>query len=323
VTSPWTFPLGWPTELSIDHAIAAIAEVQHGVIGLWQLTALGLSGSGVRHRVAVGRLHRVHRGVYAVGHGRLTRRARWAAAALAFGPRAWLAEISAAHHLGLSSWSSTAAHVLVPERRCRSREGIVVHTGPLPPAEEVIVHEGIACTSWARTVLDLAARRPPRLVEKALDLAESTRVFDMRELEATLSRGNAPRPGSAVIRRILGTYRVGENLQRSDAEELMLAICAAHDLPSPRSNFWMKLGEGLIEADFFWPEAKLVVEVDGFAHHGTRNGFRSDRMRDRNLFLNSDLALLRFAAEELVEQPARVASDIERMLERRTHRRPA
>ena len=299
--------------MSIDLGIAAIAERQFGVVALWQLTALGLGASAARDRVASGRLHLLHRGVYAVGHRRLPRAGRWAAAALACGPDAVLADITAAHHLGLSEWSTTPAHVLAPGRRCRRRAGIVPHACEALRDDEVTVREGLPCTSWTRTVLDLAAVRPRRVVEKALDRAETRRLFDLAALEAAMARRRR-QPGTAVIRSILGSYDIGADLPRNEREELMRSICVYHGLPVPRVNFGMRLGGRWIEADFFWPDHGLVVEIDGWGTHGTRQGFRSDRARDRNLFLNSDLALLRFDAQELLDDSRSVAADLRTML---------
>ena len=299
--------------MSIDHAIAAIAERQFGVVALWQLVPLGLSDSAVRSRVATGRLHLVHRGVYSVGHGRLTRAGRWAAAALACGPSAVLADITAAHHLGLSTWSTTPAHVLVPGRRCRRRSGIVAHTCSCLREDEATVHDGLPCTSWARTVLDLAATRPRRVVEKALDRAETKRLFDLSQLEVAMARSHR-RQGMAVIRSILGSYEIGVDLPRNEREELMRSICVEYGLPVPRVNFPMLLGGRWIEADFYWPDHGLVVEVDGWGTHGTRQGFQSDRARDRNMSLTSDLALLRFDAQELLDSSRSVAADLSAML---------
>src|SRR4051812_16149790 len=79
-----------------DFAIAVLAERQHGVVGHLQLVALGLSRQAINWRVRAGRLHRVHQGVYAVGHRRLTQRGRWMAAVLAGGDGAVLSHRSAA-----------------------------------------------------------------------------------------------------------------------------------------------------------------------------------------------------------------------------------
>ena len=231
-----------------------------------------------------------------------------------------LADITAAHHLGISTWSTTVAHILAPGRRCRRRAGIVAHTCDEIHLDEVVIHDGLPCTSWARTVLDLAAHRPRRVVEKTLDRAETERVFDLGELERVMDRSRRPN-GRRLLRSILGSYDIGQDIPRNEREELMRSICVAHGLPLPRVNFSMRLGGRWIEADFFWPDHGLVVEVDGWGTHGTRQGFRSDRARDRRLFINSDLALLRFDAQELLGGGASVAADIGSMLVRLSAKR--
>src|SRR3954466_180534 len=85
----------------LDAAIAAIARAQYGVITMRQLADLGVSRRAVSHRAAAGRLHRVHRGVYAVGHTRLTGHGRWMAAVLACGDAAALFGASAAALRGI------------------------------------------------------------------------------------------------------------------------------------------------------------------------------------------------------------------------------
>jgi hypothetical protein len=81
---------------SVDREIAVLARRQHGVIATRQLVELGLSQQAVSHRVAAGRLHRVHHGVYAVGHTVLAIRGHWMAAVLACGPDAALSHAAAA-----------------------------------------------------------------------------------------------------------------------------------------------------------------------------------------------------------------------------------
>jgi predicted transcriptional regulator of viral defense system len=54
--------------------IATLADRQHGVVALRQLRKLGLSARAVQYRAARGQLHRIHRGVYAVGRSKLTGR---------------------------------------------------------------------------------------------------------------------------------------------------------------------------------------------------------------------------------------------------------
>jgi hypothetical protein len=67
----------------LDQRVAELAGRQWGVVSLAQLRAAGLSYDAVRSRVRAGRLHRLHHGVYAVGHTVLRREGRWLAAVLA------------------------------------------------------------------------------------------------------------------------------------------------------------------------------------------------------------------------------------------------
>jgi hypothetical protein len=84
-----------------DAAIAELANRGHGVVSRAQLTELGLGRGAIEDRVARGSLHPVYRGVYAVGHGLLSRHGRWMAAVLAAGPDAVLSHRSAAELWGI------------------------------------------------------------------------------------------------------------------------------------------------------------------------------------------------------------------------------
>jgi predicted transcriptional regulator of viral defense system len=139
----------------IDRLIAALAERQHGVVATWQLIALGLSHDDIGYRAQTGRLHRIHRGVYAVGYRKLTRHGHWMAAVLAYGPDAVLSHRSAAALWGVGPGSYKIG-VTTPHSK-RSRKGIRAHTAALDP-EDRTIRDGIPVTSVARTILDLAAQ---------------------------------------------------------------------------------------------------------------------------------------------------------------------
>lgn len=98
-------------EPSAEQAIAALAGLQHGVVSLSQMLGAGLSRGAVKRRSAGGRLHRVHRGVYAVGHSCLTDHGRWMAAVLAAGPGTVLSHRSAGALWGLCPPPTGAVHV--------------------------------------------------------------------------------------------------------------------------------------------------------------------------------------------------------------------
>ena len=183
-------------------AIARLADRQHGVVGLTQLKALGLTASGVRNRVASSRLHRVYRGVYAVGRSRLTSEGRWMAAVLAYGPEAALSHRSSAAHRGLRPDNRATTDISLPRRSARTRAGVRVHATTTLRPEDVTIHEGIPCTTVARTLLDLAEVISRRGVERAVEQAEVLRVFDGRAVDAVLARA-AGRRGAAVLSAVL------------------------------------------------------------------------------------------------------------------------
>jgi hypothetical protein len=99
---------------SPDAVIARIAQRQHGVITLAQLLAAGLSRGAITRRLAKGLLHRIHTGVYAVGHTGLSQHGRWAAAVLATGPGSALSHLSAADLRGISRFHALLVAVLPP-----------------------------------------------------------------------------------------------------------------------------------------------------------------------------------------------------------------
>jgi very-short-patch-repair endonuclease len=70
------------------------------------------------------------------------------------------------------------------------------------------------------------------------------------------------------------------------------------------------------EVEFFWPEAALVVEVDGGATHHTGRAFHEDRRRDRALAV-AGIQVVRVPWRDLRDGPARIAADLLAILERR------
>jgi hypothetical protein len=302
------------TKGPLDEGIAAVTAAQHGVISLKQLVELGLSPSGVRSRVARGALHRVHYGVYAVGHPEISQRGRWMAATLACGDGSLLSHLSAAHLATLTFWSR-GIEVAAPGRRGRRRPGLTVYEASDLRARDWRTIDGIPCTGWASILVDLAASQPRRVVEKALDRTETLRIFDLPELEEAIEIAGSQ--GGEKLKRILSEYEIGSGETESVREDDFLELCERFDVPRPRCNFWMEIAGRWVRHDFWWPRERVSVEVDGYGTHGTRQGFRSDRKRDRNLILNTDISLLRFDASEVRQAQAEVARDVLAMLQKR------
>jgi very-short-patch-repair endonuclease/predicted transcriptional regulator of viral defense system len=291
----------------IDGWIARLADRQHGVVAWFQLKAAGITRGAVDFRLARGRLHIVHRGVYAVGHQVLTQEGRRMAAVLAHGPSAALSHRSAAEHWGMLPPSySEVVHVTVPGRSTRkTRSGIALHR---VPAVEAAVHDGIPITTVSWTLLDLASAADSRLLDRAIEGAEKARLLNLDDLERFLELG---RPGVRTLREALADY--DDAPTRSELERRFLELCADHGLPRPLVNQWIL---GRFEVDFLWPAERLVVETDGMAWHASTAAVERDHRRDAELRL-AGYEVQRFTWRMVTTEGETVARLIRKLLAER------
>ena len=284
-----------------DRAIAALAASQYGVVARDQLRRAGLTDSAIGRRVEAGRLHRLHRGVYAVGHPVLGAYGRHMAAVLAGGPGAALSHASAAALWEIRATAAARIDVTVPRGGRQARPGLRIHRPRTLLPDEVTTHHGIPVTTTSRTILDLAAALTRRQLERALDQAEITGLFDLTSLGA-VARAHAGHHGAGKLERALQAHTPGTTLTRSELEERMLHLCRAHDLPTPRVNATVA---GL-EVDFLYTAHRLVVETDGWRYHRTRRAFERDHERDATL-ARAGYRTLRFTHRQLAADPRTVA----------------
>lgn len=296
-----------------DARIAALAERQHGVVARRQLEGLGAGREAIELRLRARRLHRLHRGVYAVGHRALTREGRWTAAVLVCGRGAALSHRSAAMLWGIGPATSRAIEVTVP-MKSRSHGGIDRHVSTLP-ADEVTTSRGIPVTTVPRTLLDLAAVTTIDHVERALRESERLRLHDALSLEDLLER-HPGRRGARSIRECLRRLRdLPDGVTREELEARFVLFLDRHGFPRPRLNAWIDLGLRRYRADCLWAAQKVVVELDGYASHGTRGGFENDRERDRRLAA-AGYRCVRVTWRQLHEASAEIAVDLRALLRR-------
>jgi Transcriptional regulator, AbiEi antitoxin/Protein of unknown function (DUF559) len=284
-------------QVARDHEIAVLANGQGGVVSRAQLLRVGLSPKTIDRRVQAGRLHVLHRGVYAVGHRAIGVAGRQWAAVLALGAGAVLSHGNAAAAWEMRSSSSRLIHVTVPGRAGRRRRpGIRVHRPELLPHDEVTRLNGLPITTPARTLLDLAASGlRGRPLESALDQALH-RILDFADLQRLLAR-YPMRPGSPSLEAQLSRYTPGTVDTRSRLEELVLELCDAHGLPRPHVNCVI---EGKVR-DFHWPGSRLVVEADSYRWHRSPSALNDDRERDVQLTLGGYRSL-RFTWEQVTQR---------------------
>jgi very-short-patch-repair endonuclease len=228
------------------------------------------------------------------------------AAVLAAGREAALSYHSAAALWRLRSGEPAPIDVAAP-RALASREGVRFHRATLP-SDELTIRDGIPVTTVTRTLFDLGAVLSPRRLERALNEAEVLRLWDRLTLDDLLGR-YARRPGNRAVRAALRARRAGATVTRSALEERFLDLVDAHGLERPEVN---ALVEGM-EVDAVWRPARLAVELDGRAAHGTVRAFEADRERDRILQAQG-WRVIRVTFRQLRDTPGAVVADLRRLL---------
>jgi len=289
---------------AFDTRIAALAGRQRGYVTRAQLLALGVSRHQITYAIRARRLIPVYSGVYAVGHLPTLPQARAFGALLACGKGVVLSHGTAATVWGIfTRWELPFE---VTAAAPHDRAGIRVHRAALTHAD-MTRQLGLPVTSAARTVLDVT----PRLTDKALTRAvnELRRVSHLRlhELEDLLAR--VPRhPGR---KRLLPFIERPSGPTRSEFEDAFLAFCERFGLPRPLVNTIV----GGVEVDAFFPEHRLIVELDSWGFHSSRESFRSDRERDAEM-LALGFRTVRITWERLIEAPEREAERLRAILAR-------
>jgi very-short-patch-repair endonuclease len=280
----------------------SLAQGQHGVVSRRQLLELGLDRDAIQRRLSSGRLHRVWRGVYAVGRPQLTRRGEWMAAVISCGPDAHLSHGAAAALWGIRAEGTRTEpgriiDVTVPTRVTRRRTGIRRHRRGLP-AVDLTSRDGIRVTSPIRTLMDLASYVQRARLEAAINDADKLGLVDPETLRSALDE-RAGSPGAALLRSTLDrrTFRLTD----SELERRFLPLARTAGLPRPETGCRING----FKVDFHWPDLGLVVETDGLRYHRTPAQQATDRVRDQAQAA-AGLTPLRFTHAQVRHEPRRV-----------------
>jgi hypothetical protein len=233
------------------------------VLSLEELLACGLSYDAVKRRARSGHLHRVHPGVYAVGHPALTPEGRWLAAVKACGPGALLSHSAALMLYGLLPLDDRRPEVTLPITASRAPQGVRVHRTRHLPLQDTWRHHGIPVTTVERALMDVAATWTDTELRKAMATAQSQYLTNLRKLAAQLDR--APqRPGRPRYARVLAT---GPAPTRSDLEIRVLDLVLAGGFQRPDVNTPLIIDGRRIVPDLRWPAQRLIVEADSARWH--------------------------------------------------------
>jgi hypothetical protein len=278
------------------------------VVSTRQLAAIGYGKNSASKANGTGRLRRIYRGVYAVGHEPLTWEGRCMSAVLAARP-AVASHLSAGWLWELLRYRPERIAVTAPTAR-RARRDFRVHFGVLS-GDDLAEIDGIPVTSVDRTTLDLAATLPPPSLEGVLERSEERGLFDLAAVEDVRWRF-AHHPGAGALSRALSIYRDDPAVTRSRLEKLFLALVREAGLPRPAMNF----NVAGFELDAYWERERFAVELDVFETHGTRVAFERDRIRADDL-LAIEIEMIRVTGPRLRREPEAVIRRLGEHLARR------
>jgi elongation factor P len=267
--------------------VARVAAGQWGVLSLDELFSCGLSRTEVKVRVRKGRLHPIHRGVYAVGHRKLPLEGRFLAAVKVCGPTAVLSHHSAAALWGFMPWEERHPEVTVLGTAPRAHPGLRIHRTTRLYLDDRSRHRGIPIASPARTLLDLAATLDHRPLRAATRRAQSLHRVNVRQLAATLAR-HERRRGAARLAQIIAR---GPAPTRSELEDVVLDLILRGGHVHPDVNVPYYVEGRRTVPDFRWPEPRLVVEADGAAWHDNQLSREDDAERQALLEAHGERVL--------------------------------
>jgi very-short-patch-repair endonuclease len=297
----------------LDALISALADRQHGVVARRQLVELGVNDRAIHARLSRGLLVPLHRGVYAFGHRRLTLEGRWLAAVLAVGPGAVLSHRDAAALHRMRKPPESAKVSVSTASAAKGTPRLWVYRRRQLTEEDVTTVKGIPVTSPARTLVDLAPMLTAGELAATLGEADRRGLLDAAEVHRALRRTKGRHgQGHRRLKAALDAHQQrGITLLRSELEERFLDLALRARLPQPELNAYL----AGYQVDALWRNERLVVELDGWAHHKEREAAARDRHKTNRLQA-AGYVVLRFMHGDLVRRPAEVAATIRGLLER-------
>lgn len=288
-----------------DLAVARLAAEQNSIISTRQLAACGLDSGATTIRLRRGQLHRIHRGVYAVGTGALTLRGELTAAVFACGDGAVLSHHAAAAWWEMLPWDGRLPEVTVPRAAGRRRGQIQPRWSCSLDPRDVWRRDSILITSPARTALDLATKLAPTALRRVVRQSLAEGRVSIRQLAEVLDRSSGHR-GIGALRDIVAD---GHIPTRSELEDRALDLLREGGIERPEVNAELVLDGRRIRPDLLWRRQRLVVELDGAMWHSDRLTRENDASRQA-LLEACGYRVLRISWRELVDSPRQTLARI-------------
>ncbi len=281
---------------------------QNGAVSWSQLREAGLTPGAIRARVARGTLVHVFYRAYTLADPNLLTYGREAAALLSVGPGAVLSHGTAARVWGIADTDRATIDVTLVGRQAGARPGVRLHRAARLHPADIRTRSNLRLTSPARALIDFAGQASREELDQAFGEARAKRLITDASLEAALRRAPTNHPGAAIIRRRL-RGDPGSTYTRSKGEQRMRHLMKTAELPQPLVNTKVRG----FTADFLWPDARLILEVDGHDTHGDRLAFERDRRRDQ-IHAAAGYTVIRVTWLQLRDEPLAVVARIAQAL---------
>jgi very-short-patch-repair endonuclease len=298
-----------------DAELRRVSSEQHGGVTREQAIACGVSVHRSQHRIEQGQYRWLGSGAYVVAGTPDTWHRRVSAAVFSTGLNAAASHETAAELLGLTTRRGAKIEVITP-RWTREHRGFIVHESrDLIPADVVTV-DGIPTTMAARTIVDLGASGPLWLIASCLDTGLRKAIVTLDEVDGVISRvAKRGRRGVGVVRPLVQERRQWVGRTESELEDAFKRLIITSGLPMPESQFEVvdRFGDFVSRADFAYPQARVLIELDGVAFHMDRETFQRDREKQNRAELLG-WRVLRYTWQDVIERRQVVAPQLRSIL---------
>jgi len=292
--------------------INQIADSQRQLVSRSEILEVGGSDGAIRWSLAKGDWITVQSGVYQIDRRPMDWETKLLTAVLAAGPGSAVSHRSAFRLWGLEGISTQVVELTVPYTHGPVPDGVVVHRTRRSIAVDEV--DGIPVTTVERTLLDCAAILPRLTLAKALDSAirkDLTTVDAVYDL--LVEKGGRGVRGTKRLRWVI-RERLHDTATGSGSEFEMLYHMQMAFLPRPEVQYQLFPANGRRVPDFYWPEKKKAVEVDGVDAHSSADKLDDDLKR-QNALMDLGIELRRFSAREVRRNPQGVVAEIRQFLE--------
>ncbi|MBL8909180.1 MAG: DUF559 domain-containing protein [Archangium sp.] len=293
-----------------------MAGTQHGVISRKQALECGLTPRELSRRCTARRFVRVFPTVFRIEGAPETYHQQLKALSLWLGSGFAISHRTAARLHGFARFSDEEVIEAVCTRNVRKRKGAKVHRIDSLDHRDVSSIDGLRVTSPTKTILALAPTLAEHDLRSMLDEALRRKWTTLDRLESALKKVGELRSEFGALARLIHEYQGGDGPTESELESMTLELIDMAGLPRPVKQRSVVVNGRVRRLDFWWPDFKIVLEVDGYAHHSSPRSFEDDRRRN-NALVTRGCLVLHWTWQLIQDEPEHLIEELQRCMARR------